>query len=590
MKQIILALGLCLGTLSLYSQPVPADFLSALDELDSLIRQHHVSPDWKTSPAAYEEVLIAARNSLADRSACDEACYVELFKLIAAIRDGHSGIAGGTRYELFGYLPISVRWFGEELRVMRAAEQYSATLGHRISAVNGLPIEEVLERLRTVVPHANESRFKKFSGYYLHLPGLLYGLGITEHPDTARFSFANGDQQLDLTLVDLPPAAEDGTTFVSWTDQSATPALYQRQNDRYYWFDYEPDTKLFYLQYNRIGNMDGEGSSAFARRMWAFVDSVEVDRFVLDLRYNGGGSFPYSLRYLQGILDRPSINQRGKLFVITGYETFSAAISLLNELEAKSQAIIIGEIPCDHAAHPGNSEEYQMRSLPVEVNLSSLFHPTVFPNDQRTEIPLDHEIITNWENFRKGYDPVMDFVINYGETPPRRVRAADFPEAIGRYLYSPDRFLLLQERDGELWLEITHALETPLYEGRDGRWETEVLGLLVSLRDGRLQLDFPDGQTATFLRTKDDLLCAVEYLYAGRFAEAEAAYRMIRKRQPDYVELQDHRMSFLASIAYFALLKDPDVDAGEVARFILNLGIELNEGEAPFCEFSLRFY
>ena len=76
-------------------------------------------------------------------------------------------------------------------------------LGSKIVGVNDLGIEAVLERLRLVVPHANESRFKKFSGFYLHLPGLLYGLGITDNPDKVTFKVQKGEDEIEIELINM---------------------------------------------------------------------------------------------------------------------------------------------------------------------------------------------------------------------------------------------------------------------------------------------------------------------------------------------------------------------------------------------------
>ena len=562
--------------------------LSDIDQLEMLIDTKHVSPFWITPEEEFRSVVENARLTVAEKESCDESCYVELFKIVSAVKDGHSAISGGSRYDLFGYLPLSLRWFDQELRVMRTSEKHKDILGYKIEKVNGKEIGEVLEELRPVVPHANDSRFRKFAGSYLHLPGLLYGLGITESPKSTMITFSNGDDVVEIEFSNLPPEEEETTRFVSFLDGKDNLPWYQRDNELYYWFDYDPKKEIMYFQYNRVGSMKSESSTQFRERLWKAVDSVEISKFVLDMRYNGGGNAAFSIGYVQGLLDRLDINKRGRLFVITGYDTFSAAVQMLNLLEVKSEAIILGEPPCGQPANPGDAEDHVLENTGLKILLSSLYHPSIFPDDQRRNFILDEEIVTTWDDYEAGEDPIMEYIRDFKDT--KDPAATGYEEFLGKYEYSRTRNLELKEIDGVFRMEISRALNTPLYPSGDNRFATEVQGLELRLEDGQVSVDFPDGSSSTFSRIEDSSMSPVEYLYAGDVTKAEELYKVIKKEDPDFIELKDHRMSFLTTEAYFELAKYPDVDAVGIAREILNLGILLNDGNAPFCQYSLRFY
>ncbi|NNL16136.1 MAG: hypothetical protein HKO81_05800, partial [Flavobacteriaceae bacterium] len=332
---IILAQILFVSVLN--GQMSTESFTKDIDQLYTLIENKHVAPYWNTSKENLLVVIQNAKRNIQDKEICDESCYVEIFKVVSALNESHSYISAKSRYELFGYLPMTNKWFEDGLFIVKTSSEYQEILGHNIVSVNGIDIEIVIEKLKQVIPHTNSSRIKKYIGSYLHLPGMLYGLGISENPSEAMFVFEKNGIQIERTIKKLSPEDEENTTFK--TIPSAD-SYFQRNVNDYYWFDYNSEQKLVYFQYNRIGNMKSESSTAFADRLWATVDSVDIDKFVLDLRYNGGGSFPYSLKFIQGIIDRPKINKRGKLFIITGYDTFSAAITMVNQLEQRTQAII----------------------------------------------------------------------------------------------------------------------------------------------------------------------------------------------------------------------------------------------------------
>lgn len=68
------------------------------------------------------------------------------------------------------------------------------------------------------------------------------------------------------------------------------PPLYLRNPDPHYWFEYLQDAGVLYFQYNRASEMAGEGVAELGERLLAELEARDVDAFVLDLRFNTGGS------------------------------------------------------------------------------------------------------------------------------------------------------------------------------------------------------------------------------------------------------------------------------------------------------------
>src|SRR5207344_667074 len=57
-----------------------------------------------------------------------------------------------------------------------------------------------------------------------------------------------------------------------------------------YWFEYLPETKTFYFQFNRVDNDPQEPLAAFARRLEHALDERKDASLVVDLRHNFGGN------------------------------------------------------------------------------------------------------------------------------------------------------------------------------------------------------------------------------------------------------------------------------------------------------------
>ena len=62
-----------------------------------------------------------------------------------------------------------------------------------MTAIDDTPIDEVVELVRPLVPHDNESGFRWLLPEYLATAEVLRGLGIVAG-DTATFSFADGSE------------------------------------------------------------------------------------------------------------------------------------------------------------------------------------------------------------------------------------------------------------------------------------------------------------------------------------------------------------------------------------------------------------
>ena len=534
--------------------------------------------------------MTAARQNLAQPNTSREEKLVEFLKVIASLRDGHSSIRGGDRYEHFGYLPFTAQWFDSALYVTRAHQKYRQALGAKIIEIDGVPIAAVVDRLKTVVPHANESRFKKFSPYYLHLPGLLYGLGIAKGPGQAVLTLeTDGGETLAVKMVHLEEASE--ADMINFGSNLENLPLYRQQQDKAYWFMYLEEEQLLYLNYNRVTSMEEESIWSFSDRLFQFIEDHEIKKMVVDIRDNGGGSGAYRAALWKGIQSNAKVNQRGKLFVITGYNTFSAAISFASYLELRTQAIFVGEGVCDHLISPGDDATCELPNSRVKIGLSKLFHEKSFYLDERTTLEPDFPLQTSFQDYATGNDPALAFIKNY-EAKALKSSPLDFEQYLGHYPFSPYQYLEIAEKDGAPVLVIAGAMFTPLYGIGKDRFGTEVKDLeLVMAKEGQIKLYYPDGKVRVLEKMKENGISPVQLIYAGRFEEAEQELRQLKTAYPDIQFWKDHSLAGLALEIYYDLKEvQGREEAKSVAKEVLNIAIRINPENHEFAQYSLRFY
>jgi len=141
-----------------------------------------------------------------------------------------------------------------------------------------------------------------------------------------------------------PLRATDSTNWIVANHNAFQHSqLYWKSRGKAYWFEYLPESKVLYFQYNSVRNDPIEPIDKFAERMFKFIDENDVQALVVDTRWNGGGNSFLNLPFVNGIIKRDRINTRDRLFVITKRQTFSACQNFVTDLGRACQPIYVGE-------------------------------------------------------------------------------------------------------------------------------------------------------------------------------------------------------------------------------------------------------
>ncbi len=373
-------------------------------------------------------------------SKTDEQIIVELAKAVALAKNAHTRLyLVRNRSELRRY-PIRVWWFPEGLYVVRATPEYSALLGARILRIGGRSVQQVKTAVARLYA-GNDAWHTYLSAYTMTSPDVLMGLGLVPENGKTEIAFTdrngrNGRRELapmSLRRFDQPteswwdlcPARtrNDGEWISALTLPVERQPLYLLDTDRSYWSHYLPEDRILYLQFSRSGNSpSGESLAEFGRRTVAEIQTMAVNKIVVDVRFNTGGDLS---------IGRPFINQLGafakdhkiKVYVITGRATFSAGIYHAMQLRQFAGAVLVGEQfgdGLDFWSEGGNLLTPNSRlSLHFADRLHS-YSPIVRPEfDQYlikdTDLSITHpgpDILVKMtaRDYFAGRDPALDWV------------------------------------------------------------------------------------------------------------------------------------------------------------------------------------
>jgi hypothetical protein len=368
----VLILCLILVLVTAFQAPASEERILTIDQwLEDLefatleLRLHHPNLYHGIDEMELESIIAESRNEIT-QSKKDLECYFAIRKVVAAIEDGHTQLLETGIFNLLDLrFPFRVDEFTDGVYVTIIGKEHEMFLGSRVVAINNRPIENVLATLMKVVSCDNEFGRKYIALNGISFARILYGLNIIADTDYIELTvITNTGESSNLMLHSIP---DDTPVEWGWNNQpgvgptkgeyvspadmlaKATPLHLKNQGQefKYYWFEQLPKEKAIYFQFNQIMDQPNrdETFAQFSTRMWDYIDQNEenIDKLIIDLRYNNGGNGIKILPLLNRIIKRDFINKEGCLFVISGKKTFSAASILMYELAVHTNAIFVGE-------------------------------------------------------------------------------------------------------------------------------------------------------------------------------------------------------------------------------------------------------
>jgi tetratricopeptide (TPR) repeat protein len=354
-------------------------------------------------------------------SLTEQQIFVEMMRIVARVEDNHTLITkdrkGGFVIRMY---PLALYLYRDGLFVQAAAPEYARAVGARVSKIGNASIEQAMRVARECVSRDNEMTIKDSLPSILIIPEMLFGLGLIEDMENARFVVEKDGEQITLDLKPVPLGSREKWVDARGNALAPTP-LWLKNPRNNYWFEYLADSKTVYVQYNAVGNKRDESVADFFKRVFALVDANPVDRFVLDIRRNSGGINPLNLPILHGLIRRNKINQPGKLFAIIGRSTNSAAVFLTGDLEEHTHAIFVGEPTGGKPNHYGGGRGWHRFLLPhsrLTIYYSNAFNQRGAQDvDGPWFAPMIAAELTS-EDYRSNRDPAMEAILNYRPRPP----------------------------------------------------------------------------------------------------------------------------------------------------------------------------
>jgi hypothetical protein len=330
---------------------------------------------------------------------------VELMKILALIGDSHTNIspwANGT----FRQFPVEFTVLKDGIFVTAAGDEN--LLKAKLTGIGNVPIDEVLKKLETLIPHENGQRVKALVHILLQTPEVLKALGIVENMESAQFSFEKSGEKFSQEI-----APNSGNTIFKnvLNELGDDVPAYQINDEMPYWFGYFADTRTVYVQYNACAEMPQQSFKNFTEEVFAFAEEHGAQKFVLDMRNNAGGDSRILHPMVSALKKNPQFNKRGNLFVVIGERTFSSALLNVMLLQDNTQAVFVGEATGAAPNHFGEIKQFSLPNSLLKVTYSTKFLKT--SESKSNTFAPDIFVERTSEDYFKGSDPVLDAILKY---------------------------------------------------------------------------------------------------------------------------------------------------------------------------------
>lgn len=349
---------------------------------------------------------------------------VGLARMVSLFEYGHTQITFGTLAK-DAVLPINLYHFEDGVYIEGVQNDNKNVLGAKVLKVGEMPVEEALKAIRPIVPVENDQYFKAYGLRFLTAPAILHAQGvIPEFSENVSLTLEKDGKVFahTFTSVALKELSRDygftipNENWISVRPQEETPLYLKKLNEKLYFFEYLEDSKTVYVRQSSVFDDKEESLKDFYTRLFTFIDTHKVEKFIYDVRLNGGGNNYNNKPLIKGIMARPEINKRGNFFYIIGRNTFSACQNLTNEIENYTEAIIIGEPTAENKNFLGDTKPVTLPNSKIKAHLSFAWWQDV-PQWENKDWTIPHLAVTmNFNEYVTNQDPVLQVALDYTET------------------------------------------------------------------------------------------------------------------------------------------------------------------------------
>lgn len=286
----------------------------------------------------------------------------------------------------------------------------------KLTAINGVEINEVITRLSAYVSAENEyypiyATVKPRSGSYsmLTLANALQAIGVVEgNSNSAEFTFETEEGTVTRMFEAITTSEYKQLTMIRHTMSTDERLLYKY--DKFYWYELlEPD--VLYVRFAAIKQEADQPINQFLNEVSAIVRNSEQPlRLIMDFRYNGGGS-DYSNAFKSFVASLNNCTTDGCYILINGGNASAGVYFPYCLSRSIKDAVLIGSPTAQFVNCPADPYTYTLPNSGYKFYVSSRYYYYA-PQESADALHPDVLLYQTWEDYVDSVDTVLEYVLD----------------------------------------------------------------------------------------------------------------------------------------------------------------------------------
>ncbi len=416
---LVLSFG---GTASAQQDDAPwQEDLSAFLEV---LHAEHENPYFHTPRAQFELAVKDYRAALPELSRAER--ITGFARLVAMVGDGHTwmpmyrlpfeGMPAGPG---FSSLPIRYELFDDGLYVVGASHSHADLLGARVTGFGNVPAEVAVARVMELLPQDATNFARELVPEWLMQVELLVALELAA-VDQVKLSLERGGDSFTADLTAL-----DGDATYDWIFSTDGGGMGQQDwqtaaKQQPFWMEaFDGRSRIAELEgatYLQITEIRDGGDQTFADTAQAAVAQAKArdkPALIVDLRRCLGGDGTLNEGLVKALEHSDALNRDGRLMVLTGRATHSAAVMLVSALEQRTSARFVGQATADRPNHYGETNIFVTPNSALPIIYASEYYQTSTPDDHRRFRTPDIAVSYTFSDYAAGTDAVLEAALDH---------------------------------------------------------------------------------------------------------------------------------------------------------------------------------
>ena len=385
--------------------------------LEKRINELRYSPNQAISKTDLSKEILDIKTTIASLS--DEQIIFKIIKLFGALGSGHNFILPTSPNKgALKKLPVQFYQFNDGLFIVDAEEGLEQWIGYKVESIENTPIEAALQKTNAVNARDNDMQILWLGPYYLGLPDVLKGLGIIKNANQVTITLSDKEGKSEKVAMNPVAWQFTGMPILPKLKTENQPLFLSKTEDNY-WAKTLPKHNVTYIQFNVVQQKEELTLMDFNLKLRENIKQSNSQNLILDLRFNSGGDGSIVPPMLKTLIEFEIINPEGKIFVLMGRGTFSAAQNLLTEITKFTNAILVGEPSGSKPSFIGEAGWFQLPYSGLMGIVASQYHQTYKAEDHRKWIAPHIPVSLSSTDYFNGNDKALNVIMEVIKTSER---------------------------------------------------------------------------------------------------------------------------------------------------------------------------